>query len=649
MLAFFLLLLGTVSGAVATYFFVPRWYLPVRLAIGVCLANAVPGLLTLSVGDTKGLSLSSVAFFGLVSALPLLLLLQKYYQKHILREWQEIMRLETNARLKDGFLWFFRNFWLAILLYYVLWFFYGACFISNEEVRTTNPANLGDLPYHLGIIQGFMRGENFPPEHPEFAGAHLTYPFLTDYVAALYATAGATIPAAILWQNFSLMLATLILLAYFTRILTRSRTAALIALPLLLFSGGWGFFLLRGDSHNDFKTLLPILQNLPHDYTEYESLYRWGNSLTVLLGTQRSIVLGIPMGLAVFILWWKSQSDQNNPQSRLLLLAGLITGLLPLCHIHTFVTIFLVGSVQALLNLRQWRQWMVFFMVALLLSAPSLYFMLSHSSTDTGNFRKIFFGWDSNAKNILDWVLFWVRNLGLFLPLLLLAITWDKIARRGDNDIDRILSPRLIRFYLPFLLAFIVPNIVQLAPWVWDNIKVLIYFYIASIPLVAAMVARLWRENKFIATLCLFLMCFSGGLDVSRVLSGNMTQTIFNADEVKFAEEIAAKTPPRSRILNGFTFNHPVYWSGRRSIVGYPGHLWSHGLDSNERTTEMRRVYAGEPDADALLKKWQVDYVSVGPKDHENDIKINDAYWAKFPVVIETKTYKLYKVTFQNP
>ena len=45
--------------------------------------------------------------------------------------------------------------------------------------------NLGDLPFHLAIVNGFVRGENFPPEHPELAGVRLTYPFGVDLAAAL--------------------------------------------------------------------------------------------------------------------------------------------------------------------------------------------------------------------------------------------------------------------------------------------------------------------------------------------------------------------------------------------------------------------------------------------------------------------------------
>ena len=57
--------------------------------------------------------------------------------------------------------------------------------VDSRGLQTADGHNLGDLPFHLAVIQGFARGENFPPEHPELAGMRLTYPFLVDLVTAL--------------------------------------------------------------------------------------------------------------------------------------------------------------------------------------------------------------------------------------------------------------------------------------------------------------------------------------------------------------------------------------------------------------------------------------------------------------------------------
>ncbi len=54
----------------------------------------------------------------------------------------------------------------------------------------------------------------------------------------------------------------------------------------------------------------------------------------------------------------------------------------------------------------------------------------------------------------------------------------------------------LIIFYIPFLLCFIIPNLVRLAPWDWDNIKILIYWFVGSLPFVALLLARLFESRR---------------------------------------------------------------------------------------------------------------------------------------------------------
>ena len=48
---------------------------------------------------------------------------------------------------------------------------------------------------------------------------------------------------------------------------------------------------------------------------------------------------------------------------------------------------------------------------------------------------------------------------------------------------------------LPFTLCFLIPNFVKLAPWVWDNIKMIFYWWIVSAPIVALLLARLWEGS----------------------------------------------------------------------------------------------------------------------------------------------------------
>src|SRR4030095_15831163 len=91
---------------------------------------------------------------------------------------------------------------LAVLL----WFFFQQVMLERAGAIYTIENNGADLPLHLGIITCFVQGTNFPPEHPEFAGARLTYPFLPDFIAALFARAGASLQGAIFLENFVLAL-----------------------------------------------------------------------------------------------------------------------------------------------------------------------------------------------------------------------------------------------------------------------------------------------------------------------------------------------------------------------------------------------------------------------------------------------------------
>ena len=96
--------------------------------------------------------------------------------------------------------------------------------------------------------------------------------------------------------------------------------------------------------------------------------------------------------------------------------------------------------------------------------------------------------WEAGEQN--SPFIFWGVNAGIFIALLLMGLFVKKLA-----------SPSLRRFYLPFTIWFILPNVVLLAPWPWDNIKVLIYWALASVPFVALVIASLFHQSGTAARL----------------------------------------------------------------------------------------------------------------------------------------------------
>jgi hypothetical protein len=348
-----------------------------------------------------------------------------------------------------------------------------------------------------------------------------------------------------------------------------------------------------------------------------------------------------------------------------MLVAGIVAGMLPLVHAHSFVVLMLMGGCLSLLFanwqgaggevagesdstregfawtklFESFRPWLVFFVAALVVAVPQMWWATRGSAVRASQFVGWEFGWDHGTSNVF-W--FWLKNTGLFIPLLVAALAW-----RGRAPL---VSKRLLYFYLPFLLCFIVPNLVKLSPWVWDNIKVIFYWWIASAPLVALLLARLWRRGAAWRAASLAMLCvltLAGSLDVWRVASSASERGVFDADGVALSEIIKRETAPRSLILHAPTYNDPSYLSGRRTFLGYNGHLWSHGIDDAARVWELRRIYAGAPDAVGLLRREGIEYVVVGPLEREELAKagqqINETFFLNFTKVGEAGAYRLYK------
>ena len=75
----------------------------------------------------------------------------------------------------------------------------------------------------------------------------------------------------------------------------------------------------------------------------------------------------------------------------------------------------------------------------------------------------------------------------------------------------------------------------------------------------------------------------------------------------------------------------------------YPGHLSSHGIDYATRESDVKAIYQGGAAADALMKKYRIDYVVISPEERTLG-NVNEQYFAKFPVAAESGQYRVYKV-----
>ena len=117
---------------------------------------------------------------------------------------------------------------------------------------------------------------------------------------------------------------------------------------------------------------------------------------------------------------------------------------------------------------------------------------------------------------------------------------------------------------------------------------------------------------------------------------------------MKLAAAIKQKTQPGALFLNGGIYNSTVVLSGRQSLMRYPGHLSSYGINYFDRESDVKKIYQGGPEADALLQRYNIDYVVTTPEEEyylsQSNLKLNLDYFNKFQVIAEFGKYKLYKV-----
>jgi hypothetical protein len=638
------------GGTVATYWFDPGAPPASRPFTGAAVGIVAVAVVGFAAAVILGPTAASAAVATVIVALPVGLLARSDWRALVMRDTASLAALLRRPTGIAGGV----AFGVAVA---------GALLVV-DRIMIEGPAgigtgfvnNLGDLPFHLQVIASMGWAGNVPPENPVYAGVTFTYPFLVNYLAAMLLIVGASLRDAVILPSFVLVLALGGTLVRFGSVITRDRLAGWLTPALVLLGGGLGWVALFDQAAAGTGFFAAILAP-PHDLTiRPDSVWRWGNAITTLLVPQRSFLFGLPLTVVALTLFWLSLRPARTAPARRqrtirLGVAGLATGALVLGHTHSVIVLLGTGLLLGLLFAEwrdgRWRGWVVYLVAAAALAGPSSLLLATDMGASPGMFFGIHIGWDRGETDPLT---FWLLNTGLFMPLLFAVLLAGRVPGLGGRPI---VSGRLLRYWLPFLAWFLIPNVVRLAPWTWDNIKVLYYWWVGSAPLVALALATLWRSrpsdvsrlaSRSVAVVATVALLLAGSLDVWRVVSRQTEYQQFDADGVAFAAAVRDATPPDALILHAPTWNPPVYLTGRRSILGYPGWIWAHGLPFAERERDVGLMYAGGEEGRRLMASYGVDFVGLGPLERGMFELADDAV-AGFSLVVEVGEYRLYRVT----
>lgn len=640
------ILISMVTGFLLTYFLTAKYSIFERaaygLVIGLGLYTWIVYLFSLLLGLQSKSIYSSISLLVLF-CLVILIIKWTYYKEKILDEIREI---------KDDFLHNRVTYFVHIAVFSffatIFWrLFYRTIIWKKDGIYVGLTNNYGDLPLHLAYITSFAWGNNIPPQNPSYAGERLAYPFLSDFLSAIFLALGLDFKNMLFIPGFVLTIAFYGILYYFTYRLTKRRFAALISLFIFFFSGGFGFYYFFHDLANASGSLWHFLMHIPRDYTKIEPQnYHWITPLTCLNVPQRAFLFGFPITMLIFSLLYAGIEQRNSSCAKKggwkeFLFAGILAGALPFFHSHSFLSMLMV-TIPLGIIFWDWRKWFLFFMPAFILSLPQVLHLSGH--VDGGSFFKMNFGWKAGKESFL-W--FWLKNTGLFWLVIiagfsLIFTSYSKMRRMG--------------FYsMPFFILFLLPNLMLFAPWDWDNIKILIYWFLGITPVAAFVLARLYENERFKILsragffLILFVLTAAGGIDVFKYAIapiGGWKE--FSAEEIELARRISIETPADAVFLNAPVHNHLVFLSGRKSLMGFPGHIWSHGYsDAYKREQDIRRMLKGKVDAGSLIDTYKPRYVTIGP--HEKRIGVNKVFFdTNYPCIIATKNYKIYDLSIKN-
>jgi hypothetical protein len=507
---------------------------------------------------------------------------------------------------------------LSVLALYWLVFWLRALTLEPDGLYVGSRYLYGDFAQHLGDVTGFAWGDNFPPVHPRFAGAPFAYHYLTSITSAALVELGLAPTASLTLPGFLFCGSAALAVHAFARRLTRDSTVGGLAVLLFFVGGGCGFWLsLRH---------LGAGGGLWNAAAEQAANFRWLNVFLALVAPQRGYLYGLPLGLLVLRLLW---ADEPGP--RRFVVAGAVAGLLPLAHLGTLLSLALVTPI--LFALDRDRRFALFLGVWIALAAPQLWMQQGGGAGALAALR-----WAPGWVAAPDpWILFWLENVGLLLPLTIVGIVAPGFVPERSR-----------RLLVALVLLFVIGNLFVFQPWDWDNTKILIYAFLAACILSAAVLVRAWRASRAlrpVVALALGTLLASGVLESFDQALERDRHRLLDSEEIELARHVRQVTEPHAVFACGLQHNHPVpVLAGRRVLLGYAGWHWSQGLDVRERERELRAIYALGEDAPAILVRYAVSYVVVGPWEREHLGAKEEAFLARFPRVVATEHYAVFDV-----
>ncbi len=490
----------------------------------------------------------------------------------------------------------------------------------------------GDLSLHLGLTTSIAVQGTFPPQYSILPGTAVGYPFLCDSVSSTFYLLGASLRFSMLLPAllaFALVL--LGLYCFFERWLQKRSTVVLATL-LFLIGGGFGFAyffdLLKNDPSN-FTRIFTGFYQTPTNLVDFG--IKWVNPIADMLVPQRATLFGWSLLFPGLYLLRRAAFEEDL---KCFLPLGILMGLMPLVHTHSFVALAifsLIFFLRALLrrpNKKLLLSWLLCGVCALLLSLPQL---LAFTFAQSGSFLHLHFNW-ANETDGFFW--FYIKNLGLLF--ILLPVAFFRLEKREKV------------FCIGAIVLWILAEFVQFQPNPYDNNKLLFVCYAFVCGIVAKLLTDIyaalqtWKGRKYLAVIACIVLFLSGVLTLGRELVSDYA--MIDSDQTEAAAFVQENAAPDALFLTATNHNNAIAaLTGRNILCGTGAYLYFHGLDYLGREEEVRMLYEQPEEClNALRAQYGIDYAFFGAYERYQYACDERYYALNFPVVFQNEGVTIY-------
>jgi hypothetical protein len=570
-----------------------------------------------------GLLIAFLAFRA-TAALPLRVRTPKPSSPMLDSKSKRQQRREERARramANDTPRWRYRSIWFWLLAACFAIFvgrsFGWLIYFDGNDVKVQSPNNLGDISLHLTYIRHFASGVPLWPDNPIEPFSKLRYPAGIDLFNAILTCLGIDVIRGLVWTGLIASVATFYALY---------RWGGKFGIAAFLFNGGLASY--------------PFLQTFSFQDYQGANNIAWKSIVLSMVVTQRGVLYAFPAGLLLLYQWRAKFFPEYDEPARVrrpepeeeavaavpvprraplpLWLEVSLYATMPLYHSHTFIALSVVLAFLFILG-----DWSVrkatLLRVALAVLPATFCVWITTDYFHAGSFVKWFPGWVNQPGNemAMPFLKFWLVNFGAWVPLVLFfvgitALTVWKQARNPDFKI-----PATVAFLIPALAIFLLGYFVKLAPWEWDNIKVIVWAYLIILPFLWTDLLVHWpihlRAVVYVALFASGFITLFGGLAAGKNGFG-----IADRYELDNVGTVVKTLPAGARFAGYPIWGHPILLQGRKMVLGYPGHLWTQGFDFAKTEDKLRNLMLGAPNWKDLARDLRARYLFWGRNEKGN-------------------------------